>query len=722
MATAVTLSSRNPRSKEFHRMTRLQLAPLALAIGAVLMLGACAEQPASPPSPAAADAAAAPRLQIDESVLMQPVSLSLSDIDLSISACQHLGDMVNSRWLAANPMPADQTRWGSFQVLHERSMQMQREIATAAANAEAAPDTITAKVGNFFATGMDEAAVEAAGLSPLQPHLERIDAIDGPEALAAYLREAYARGLGGLFGFFASADIRDSNVNIAYASQGGLSLPERSYYLEEREDILRIRAAFLDHVAKILTLSGVEPAAAAAQAQQILAFETRLAQASMDRVAMRDPANRYNPVDLATADALTPNFSWTAFFDTLQVQPPSMFSLAQTDFFREVDHMMADVSPEQWKTWLRFRMIDSASPYLPEAFATQNYDFYSRTIAGQQAQEERWKRVLNAMNSVMGEAFGQLYVEVAFPPESKEKMERLVANLSEALKVRLQNLDWMGDETKAKALEKWASFTPKIGYPDVWRDWNGLQIGRDSYLANRIAGNAFNTRWMLDKIGQPVDRNEWGMPPQMVNAYYRATANEIVFPAAILQPPFFDPNADDALNYGGIGAVIGHEMLHGYDDQGSKFDAQGNFENWWTDEDRARFNAATDKLVDQFDNYEALPGMFVNGRLALGENIADLGGLTVAFDAMKRAQQPGFEDVKVDGYTQEQRFFMNWATVWRIGFAEERLKVQLTVGPHAPGQFRAIGAPSNMPAFAEAFGCQDSDPMVRSGEQRVAIW
>jgi putative endopeptidase len=704
-------------------MRQLPFAPLSLGIAMVLGLAACTDssQPTGTEAAPAPAQAVAPALAIDESKLPQPVRLLASDVDPNVSACQHLGDMVNARWLAANPIPSDQTRWGSFQVLSERSLAVQRQIAAAAAAAGAESGTITRKVGDFYAAGMDEAVIEAAGLAPVQPLLDRIEGISDQEQLAAYLRASYADGLGSLFSFFATADFRDSTMNIAYAGQGGLSLPERAYYLEDREDYVRVRAAFLEHVATLLSLAGAEPAVAAEQARQILAFETRLAGASMDRVAMRDPSSRYTPTDLASADALTPNFSWTAMFEGLGVAPPAMFSLSQPDFFREVDAMMADLPLDGWKTWLRFRLLDRTAPYLPNAFATQSFAFYQQMLNGQQEQEERWKRVLGALNMSMGEAFGQLYVAQAFPPESKAQMEQLVANLSEALKVRLENLDWMGDETKTRALEKWSTFTPKIGYPDVWRDWDGLAVVRDSYAANMLAAGAFNTRYMLDKIGQPVDRNEWGMPPQTVNAYYRSTANEIVFPAAILQPPFFDPNADDALNYGGIGAVIGHEMLHGYDDQGSKFDAHGNMENWWTDADRERFNAATDKLAAQFDGYEALPGMFVNGRLGLGENIADLGGLTVAYDAMKRAQGDR-ADPMVDGFSQEQRFFMNWATVWRIGFTEERLKVQLTVGPHAPGQFRAIGAPSNMPAFAEAFGCDDSDPMVRSGDDRVVIW
>jgi len=704
-------------------VNRFRLAPLSAALLAALVVSACSAPPADAPSSVAKpEPAVAPKLAIDESLLPPHVSLTKADIDESISACTHLGDMVNSKWLAANPIPSDQVVWGAFAALGERSRAVQHELAKSAAAANAAPGSITRKVGDFFAAGMDEAAIEAAGIRPVQPYLDAIAAIPDNAALAGYLRDNYPRGSGGLFGLFAGADQKDSTMNIAYVGQSGLSLPERSYYLEDREDYLKIRSAFLDHVAAVLQLAGAEAEAAKAQAQQVLEFETRLARASMDRVSLRDPANRYNPVDLATADALTPNFAWSALFEAIQVPAPPMFSLGMPEFFKEVDAMLADTPIEVWKTWLRFRTIDAASPYLSSAFEKQNFAFYQQTIAGQKEMAERWKRVLGTLNGTMGEAFGQLYVAEAFPPESKAKMEALVGNLSESLRHRLENLEWMGEETRKKALEKWASFTPKIGYPDVWRDWTGLEIGRDSYAANILAGQNFNIRYNLDKIGKPVDRNEWGMSPQTVNAYYRASANEIVFPAAILQPPFFDPNADDALNYGGIGAVIGHEMLHGYDDQGSKFDAAGNFSNWWTDEDRARFNARTDKLVAQFDAYEALPGMFVNGKLALGENIADLGGVTVSYDALKRAQGEGFVDPMVDGYTQDQRFFMNWATVWRVAFTEERLKVQLTVGPHAPGMFRAIGAPSNIPAFAEAFGCKDGDPMVRSGDDRVVIW
>ena len=697
-------------------MSRFRLTPLALAAAVGLGLAAC--------QPAAEDPAAAPaaKLEIDLSaVTMQPISLRAEDLDTSISACQDLNGFVNGKWLAANPVPGDRTTWGAFAVLGERSLEVQHQIAKAAADGQWPAGSMEQKVGDFFAAGMDEAAIEAAGLAPVQPSLDRIAALQSNAEIPAYLGEAYAQGQGMLFAFFAMADYKDSSMNLAYALQGGLSLPERGYYTEDREDFAAIREAFKAHVARVLALAGADAETASAQAEQVLAFETRLAEASLGRVELRDPARRYRPVSLAEADAATPNFSWSGFFAALGVQAPETFSLATPDFFAEFDAMLADVPLEQWQTWLRFRAIDEASPFLSGDFEQANFDFYRKTLAGQQEMQPRWKRVLTALNMSMGEGFGQLYVEQAFPPASKAKMEALVGNLRQALRTRIENLEWMGEETRAKALEKWSTFTPKIGYPDTWRDWSGLEIG-DSHAGNVMAAAAFNYRFNLDKIGKPVDRGEWGMSPQTVNAYYRATANEIVFPAAILQPPFFDPDADDALNYGGIGAVIGHEMLHGFDDQGSKFDATGNMANWWTDEDRARFEARADQLAEQFNGYQALPGLHVNGRLGLGENIADLGGVTVAYAAMKAAQGEGFQDPMIDGYSQDQRYFMNWATVWRIAFTEAQLRQQLQVGPHSPGMFRAVAPPSNLPAFAEAFACQAGDPMVRAGEQRVQIW
>ncbi|MBB5015741.1 M13-type metalloendopeptidase [Rehaibacterium terrae] len=690
------------------------LSPLALAVA--LALAGC--------SPAADNqqATTPARPAIDLSALKTPVSvLKASDLDPSVPACQDLNTHVNGKWLAANPVPADRSTWGSFELLAERSLEIQRALVEhAAATGEGG---IERMIGDLWATGMDEAAINAAGIAPIQPMLDAIAALSTPEQVAAHIRDGFAQGQGFLFGFGPESDFRNPTMTIAYASQGGLGLPDRGYYLEDRADYIKAREAYLAHIARVLELSGIEADAAAAQAQQVMAFETRLARVSKSSEELsRDVSLYYNPVSLADADALTPNFPWSAFFQAQGIAAPAMFSLATPDFHKEVSAMLADTPVEVWQAYLRFHTVDNAAPFLSDAFAEENFNFYGKTLRGQQQMQPRWKRVLNAINAQAGEALGQLYVEVAFPPESKAKMEKLVDNLSQALKARLENLEWMGEETRAKALEKWAGFTPKIGYPDTWRDWSGLETSRAAYVTNLMAANAFNWKYQLAKIGQPVDPSEWQMSPQTVNAYYHPLRNEIVFPAAILQPPFFDPEADDALNYGGIGAVIGHEMIHGYDDQGSRFDAKGNFANWWTDKDRQGFEERTARLIEQFDGYESIDGIHVNGRLTLGENIADLGGLSVAYDAMRRAQGERFNDPMVEGFTQDQRFFMNWATVWRRNFKDEELKVRLTTDPHAPAPFRAIGAPSNMPAFAAAFGCESGDPMVREGDARVVIW
>jgi putative endopeptidase len=400
------------------------------------------------------------------------------------------------------------------------------------------------------------------------------------------------------------------------------------------------------------------------------------------------------------------------------------FSLSQPTFFGEFERMLTEVPIAQWRAYLRAHAVDGMAPFLSDAFAHESFDFFGRILHGQQKQKPRWKRVLSAMEGQIGEAIGRIYVERHFPAESRVAMERLVANLRAALKVRLERLDWMSDETKQKAIEKWNTFMPKVGYPEKWRSWDGLALSRESYARNVLAAAKFNYEWQMAKIGKPVDRTEWTMTPQTVNAYYNPLQNEIVFPAAILQPPFFDPAADPAMNYGGIGAVIGHEMLHGYDDQGSRYDARGNLNNWWEEADRKGFEARTAKLVDQFDEYVAIDGLHVNGKLTLGENIADLGGLTVAWDAYQKALADAGRspDEQIDGYTENQRFFINWATVWRRTYTPEDLRVRLNADPHAPGRFRAIGAPSNLPAFSTAFQCKVGDAMVRGGDGRVVIW
>ena len=694
---------------------------LGLATAITLALASCSK-PAEAPAAAVAPAATGAPLVLD---LKTPLSrLKVADLHPSIAVCSDLYGFTNQRWLAANPVPADRSSWGSFELLAERSLETQRAIVEHSAAAQPKAGSVEAKIGDLWATGMDAAASNAAGITPIQPLLERIDALTDSASLADYLRSSFAEGTGTLFGFGPQADFKNSTMNIAYATQGGLALPDRGYYLEDRADFVAARAAYLDYIAKLLVLSGAAEATAEADAKTVMAFETRLAKVSLSSEEMsRDVETFYHPVSIAEADQLTPNFLWSKFFDAQGVKQPALFSLAQPKFHAEVNAMLTELPIAAWKTYLRFHLIDEASPYLSDAYAEENFNFYGKALHGQEEMKPRWKRVLGTINQQMGEALGQLYVDVAFSSEAKAAAQHLVENLRAALKVRLEALPWMSAETKAKALEKWASFTPKIGYPDKWREWSDLHTDRGSYVANLLAATRFNYQFNLAKIGQPVDKTEWGMSPQTVNAYYNPMANEIVFPAAILQPPFFDANADAALNYGGIGAVIGHEMTHGYDDQGSRFDAQGNFANWWTKADSKGFAERTGKLVEQFNGYQSIDGIHVNGRLTLGENIADLGGLSVAYDALQKAlaDQPE-ANREVDGYSQAQRFFLNWSVVWRRNFKPEELKVRLTTDPHAPANFRAIGTPSNTPAFAAAFGCKAGDAMVRSSDQRVVIW
>jgi len=695
-----------------------QILMLSLAVAAAL--AACAKkEDAAPAADTAAKAPAALELKLDESSLPGVNRFQLSDLDTSKNACTDFAGYANGKWLAANAIPSDRTSWGAFEMLAERSTAIQKQLAEQAA-AHAGATGVEKIVGDLWATGMDEAKTNAQGIAPIAPVLKTIDGLQDKDAIVAYLNDSAGKGQAFLFGFGAEADFNKPDTNMAYAFQGGLGLPDKNFYFDA--DKKAIRDAYVAHIAKVLELSGVATADAQKQAGDILAFETRLAKVSKSNEEMsRDVSLYYNPVTLADADKLTPNFSWTTFFASQGVAPQETFSLAVPAFHQEVSTMLGDTDPAAWRAYLRFHTIDGASPYLSDAFANESFNFYSKTLRGQKEIQPRWKRVLSTIEAQSGEALGQMYVKVAFTPESKAKMETLVANLGTALKARIQNLAWMSDETKAKAMEKQAAFTTKIGYPDKWRDWSGLSTGRDSYYGNVMAAQEFNYKWNLGKIGKPVDRTEWGMPPQMVNAYYNPLQNEIVFPAAILQPPFFDPNAPDEMNYGGIGAVIGHEMTHGYDDQGSRFGATGKFENWWTPADAKGFSSRTDKLIAQFNAYRTDAGQAINGQHTLGENIADLGGLATACDAMKAAAGDT-PDPKTDGLTRDQRFFLNWATVWRRNFTPEELKNRIATDEHAPAQFRAIGAPSNLPTFAAAFSCKAGDAMVRSGDQQVVIW
>ncbi len=666
-------------------------------------------------------AAATPAWTLDESKLQQPIRFAATDLDPAHNACTDLGAYANSKWLAANEIPADEPAWGAFVVLNNRSLGVRRQLAERIA-ADPNATGIDKIIGDFWATGMDEQKLNEAGLAPLESRLAAIDALtDGP-SIAEHLRTIAAAGENPLFAFDAQPDFKNSTMTMALAFQGGLGLPDSTYY--SLADKKPIRDAYVKHIAKLFELAGTPADESAKQAATVLKFETRLAKASKSSEQLsRDVALYYNPVKMAEADKLTPNFPWTKFFESQKVAAPEWFSLSVPAFHREVSRMIVDVPVDQWKSWLRFKLLDDASPYLSDAFVTEGFEFYGKTLQGRKEQRPRWKRALNFIEASAGEAMGQRYVEVAFPASSKAQMEQLVDNLRGALKTRIENLTWMTDATKKKAMEKWSAFNTKIGYPDKWRDWSGLTTSRDSLYGNVAAAKAFNYRWRLDKIGKPVDRSEWDMTPQTINAYYNPLFNEIVFPAAILQPPFFDPEADDALNYGAIGAVIGHELTHGYDDQGSRFGPSGNMEEWWTKEDATSFKALTGKLVEQYNGYIAAPGLTekVNGNLTLGENIADLGGLNIAYDAFQTASA-GKPDPMIDGLTRDQRFFLGFAAAWREKYTPEFTKLIIASDPHAPGRVRANATPTNVEAFAKAFGCKEGDPMVNSGEKKVVIW
>lgn len=645
-----------------------------------------------------------------------------ANFDDTCKPCQDFYEYANGNWLKTNPIPAAYSSWSVWNEINDRNSEILHDILeTSAANTSAPKGSAAQKIGDFYATAMDSATIEAQGAMALKPDMDRIDTIKDKQEFIELLIDYHKKGMTFLFDGDAEQDLKKSDQYLFYASQGGLGLPDRDYYTRDDEDSKKIRDEYLQHVAKMLVLTGEPEAQAKTDAEKIMAIETKLAEASLTNVELRDPSKSYNVVSVDEADSETPNFSWKAYFSGIGLPQVTEFSFSHPKFFAEMNQLLADVPLDDWKAYLRWQVVDASANYLSSEFVNQDFDFFQKTLQGTKELRPRWKRVLGVMNWRMGELLGQLFVERAFPPKSKERAVEMVNNLILSLRDRLTNLDWMSAETKQKALAKLATITPKIGYPDKWRDYSALDIERTSYLDNMRRCRAFSRQYNLNKIGKPVDRTEWGMPPQIVNAYYNPVMNEIVFPAAILQPPFFDGTIDDAVNYGAMGAVIGHEMLHGYDDEGSQFDAEGNMEDWWTSEDRTKFEERTAKLVDQFNNYVAVDDVHVNGQLTLGENIADLGGLTVSYYALQKALA-GKPNKLIDGFTPEQRFFLSWAQVWRTNYRPEALKLQVNTDPHSPANVRVDGPLSNMQEFRDAFHCANGDPMVRSGDLQVKIW
>ncbi|MEK6620564.1 MAG: M13 family metallopeptidase [Chloroflexota bacterium] len=648
--------------------------------------------------------------------------IDLTSIDASVAPCEDFYRYANGKWLERTEIPPEEAGWGAFNEVHERNREILHRIAEEAAAAGAPKGSVRQKVGDYWATGMDEAAIEAAGATPIGPELALVEGLADRARIAEVVARLHRERIWGPFLLTVRQDPGDSTRYVLWLQQGGLGLPDRDYYLKDDDRSRDIRQRYVAHVSRMLELLGDDPDRARYGAATVLALETRLAHASMTRVDQRDPYKTYNKMTVAELAERAPGWEWDAYLDALGTASLDDLNVRQPGFFTELARAAQDTPLEQWRTYLRWHLVRGMASSLSSAFEGESFDFNSKTLQGVQEQRPRWKRILESMDQHIGEELGQLYVERAFSPEAKRRVLELVEDLRAALRERIHGLEWMGQATKGQALRKLEAFAVKMAYPDRWRDHSSLEIDRGSVARNVLRANEFLLRRDLDKLGKPVDRGEWFMSPQTVNAYYDPNMNEIVFPAGILQPPFFDPDADDAVNYGAIGMVIGHEMSHGFDDAGSRYDADGNLKEWWTTDDRAAYESRTDLIVKQFDAYEPLPGQRINGRLTLGENIGDLGGLKIAFAAFRRAMDRRGRPEPIDGFEPEQRFFLGHAQSWHGRLRDEALRVRLTIDPHSPATYRVLGPLSNLPEFHEAFGCTDGVPMRRPHAERPTIW
>ena len=624
-------------------------------------------------------------------------------------------------WMKKHPLTNEYSRFGSFDMLAENNREQLKGLIVDIAAGQNAQGTIGQKIGDIYNLAMDSVKLNADGVTPIQADLEKIASVKDKSEIVPLMAELAHSGVFPYFSFYVGADIMDSKSNLFQLYQGGISLGEKEYYLDNDDVTVNIRNKYKEHIVKMFQLAGFDEAAAKKKMEAVMDIETRIAKASFSAVEQRNPAANYHKMSLDELKKEIPGIDWDAFLNGIGVKGVTELSVSQVEPIKEVEKIINSLPVENQIAYMQWNLIDRAAGYLSDDLVAQNFDFYGKTLSGKQTNQPRWKRAVSTVNGVLGEAVGQMYVEKYFPAAAKERMVQLVKNLQTALGERIRNLEWMGDSTKIKAIEKLNSFYVKVGYPDKWRDYTGLNIEKDSYWANVKRATEFELDYMLSKAGKPVDRDEWGMTPQTVNAYYNPTTNEICFPAGILQYPFFDMNADDAFNYGAIGVVIGHEMTHGFDDQGRQFDKDGNLKDWWTAEDAKRFEERAQVMVNFFDSIQVLPGLNANGSLTLGENIADHGGLQVSFQAFKNATKDASLPVE-DGFTPEQRFFLSYAGVWAGNIRDEQIRLQTKSDPHSLGRWRVNGALPQIGAWYDAFGIKEGDPMYLAPEKRVSIW
>jgi putative endopeptidase len=651
-----------------------------------------------------------------------PIAFDPANRDTTCAPCRDFYQYANGAWLARATIPAAYSSYGSFRMLRDQNERALRDILeSVASRSDKAAGSNSWKLAAYYRTCTDSLGAEKAGLEPIQPELDRIAKLKSKKDLGPQVARMQSQGIATLFRFGSEQDAKNSTRVIAGTGQGGLGLPDRDYYTKGDSVSQQLRTAYVAHIARTFELLGRPRAAAATEAERVMGIETALAKASMTNVQRRDPKAVYHKMRVEDLRALAPDFDWKTYLSTLELASVDSLNVAQPDFFKAVQELMTRTPLEDWQAYLRWKVADDAAPVLSDAFVQEDFSFQKR-LTGAKELLPRWRRCLLATDQALGEALGIEYVNRHFPADAKTRALDMVQQLEGALEARLATLAWMSSATRVQATSKLQAFYEKIGYPDRWRDYSSLKLEDGPFAVNRQRARAFEVRRQLAKIGKPVDRTEWAMTPPTVNAYYSSSMNSINFPAGILQPPFFDPKADDAINYGGIGAVIGHEMTHGFDDRGRQFDADGNLRDWWTAEDAASYKGRAQLIADQFSGYVAVDSLHVNGKLTLGENIADLGGLTVAYAALERSMQGKPRPKSIDGLTPEQRFFLSWATVWRERVRPEQSRTLALTNTHSPGRWRVNGPLSNMPEFARAFGCKAGDPMVRPDSLQAQIW